>query len=117
MAALPDCLNIGQSHSPWPRVAGQETHGDLLDLVALHDFDPFVQGTSRIAADACACHESFVLAQHVVVPDLMTTKTVPSNLVPVSTAMLEQIAELDAKSISPETVRHLLSLVGARARS
>ncbi len=40
----------------------------------------------------------------------MTTKTVP-----VSTAMLEQIADLDAKSISPETARHLLELAFTRS--
>jgi len=40
----------------------------------------------------------------------MTSKTVTTNPVPVSTAMLEQIAGLDAKSISPETARHLLDL-------
>jgi hypothetical protein len=38
----------------------------------------------------------------------MTSKTVTTNPLPVSTAMLEQIADLDAKSISPETARHLL---------
>jgi hypothetical protein len=40
----------------------------------------------------------------------MTTKTVPVKSVPVSMAMLEQIADLEAKSISPETARHLLEL-------
>ena len=43
-------------------------------------------------------------------PDLMTTKTVPAKPVPVSMAMLVQIADLDAKSMSPETARHLLDL-------
>ena len=45
----------------------------------------------------------------------MTTKAVPSNPVPVSTAMLEQIADLDAKSISAETARHLLELSFTRS--
>lgn len=40
----------------------------------------------------------------------MTTKTVPPKPVPVSLAMLEQIADLDATSLSPETARHLLEL-------
>jgi hypothetical protein len=47
--------------------------------------------------------------------DFMTTKTVAAKTVPVSTAMLEQIAELDAKSISPETARHLLELSFTRS--
>ncbi|MFI5459333.1 MAG: hypothetical protein ACHRXM_28240 [Isosphaerales bacterium] len=45
----------------------------------------------------------------------MTSKTVTTNPVPVSTAMLEQIAGLDAKSISPETARHLLHLSFSRS--
>ena len=45
----------------------------------------------------------------------MTSKTVTTNPVPVSTAMLEQIAGLDAKSISPETARHLLELSISRS--
>jgi hypothetical protein len=45
----------------------------------------------------------------------MTIKTVPEKPVPVSTAMLEQIAELDAKSISAETARHLLELSFTRS--
>jgi len=40
----------------------------------------------------------------------MPTKAVVAKPVRVSTAMLEQIAELDAKSISPETAQHLLKL-------
>jgi len=45
----------------------------------------------------------------------MTTKTVPAKPVPVSMAMLEQIADLEAKSISPETARHLLELSFTRS--
>ena len=45
----------------------------------------------------------------------MTTKTVLAKPVPVSMAMLEQIADLDAKSISPETARHLLELAFTQA--
>jgi len=56
-----------------------------------------------------------VFFQHTVNPDLMTTKTVTTSPVPVSTAMLEQIAGLDAKSISPETARHLLDLSFSRS--
>lgn len=40
----------------------------------------------------------------------MMSRSATSNLVPVSLAMLEQIADLDAKSISRETARHLLEL-------
>jgi hypothetical protein len=36
--------------------------------------------------------------------------TVPAKSLPVSMAMFEQIADLNAKSISPETARHLLDL-------
>lgn len=45
----------------------------------------------------------------------MMSKTVTTNPVPVSVAMLEQIAGLDAKSISPETARHLLRLSFSRS--
>jgi hypothetical protein len=45
----------------------------------------------------------------------MTTKTVPATPVTVSTAMLEQIAELEVKSMSPETARHLLALCFTRS--
>ena len=40
----------------------------------------------------------------------MTIKTATTKPVPVSMAMLEQIADIDAKSVSPETARHLLKL-------
>ena len=45
----------------------------------------------------------------------MTSKTVTTNPVPVSMAVLEQIAKLDTKSISPETARHLLALSFSRS--
>jgi hypothetical protein len=45
----------------------------------------------------------------------MTTKIVPAKPMPVSMAMLEKIADLDAKSISPETARHLLELTFTRS--
>jgi hypothetical protein len=45
----------------------------------------------------------------------MTTKTVTAKPEPVGTAMLEQIASLDAKSISPETARQLLDLYFSRS--
>jgi hypothetical protein len=45
----------------------------------------------------------------------MTSKTVGTNPVPFSTAMLEQIADLDAKSISADTARHLLTLSISRS--
>jgi len=45
----------------------------------------------------------------------MTTKTVTPKSARVSTAMLEQIAKLDAKSISPDTARHLLELSFSRS--
>jgi hypothetical protein len=45
----------------------------------------------------------------------MTTKTAAAKPERVSTAMLEQIAGLDAKSISPETARHLLELSFSRS--
>ena len=71
---------------------------------------------SRIAADLSACYDnSLVFFQRTFNPDLMTSKTVTTNPVPVSTAMLEQIAGLDAKSISPETARHLLDLSFSRS--
>lgn len=40
----------------------------------------------------------------------MSTRTVREKPVSAGTAMLEQIADLDAKSISPETARHILEL-------
>jgi hypothetical protein len=40
----------------------------------------------------------------------MATKSVGEKPVPVGTAVLEQLVELDAKSISPETARKLLDL-------
>jgi hypothetical protein len=40
----------------------------------------------------------------------MASNTATTGPVHVSMAMLEQIADLDAKSISPETARHLLEL-------
>ncbi len=45
----------------------------------------------------------------------MTSKTITTNPVPVGTAMLEQIAGLDAKSMSPEAARHLLDLSFSRS--
>lgn len=42
--------------------------------------------------------------------ELMATKTGTVQLEPVGTAVLEQLADLDAKSISPETARKLLEL-------
>lgn len=56
-----------------------------------------------------------ILAQRTINRDVMTTKTVTAKPVSVSTAMLEQIADLDAKSISPETARHLLELSFSRS--
>ena len=56
-----------------------------------------------------------ISAQHAMGLDLMTIKTITEKSVPVSMAMLEQIADLDAKSISPETVRHLLELSFTRS--
>jgi hypothetical protein len=46
--------------------------------------------------------------------DIMATKTVAAKLEPVGTAMLEQLADLDSKSISPETARKLLDLAFSR---
>ncbi len=40
----------------------------------------------------------------------MATQTAKSKPEPVGTAILEQLAELDVKSISPETARKLLQL-------
>jgi len=40
----------------------------------------------------------------------MRSQTLTTNPASVSTALLEQIADLEAKSISPETARHLLDL-------
>ena len=40
----------------------------------------------------------------------MTTKAVTAKPVPVGTAMLEQIAGLDPKSLSPEAARQFLDL-------
>ena len=45
----------------------------------------------------------------------MIPKTVTTDPVPVSMAMLEQIADLDARSISPATARHLLELSFSRS--
>ena len=47
--------------------------------------------------------------------DLMPTKTLPAKPLPVSLAMLEQIADLHAESMSPETARHLLDLSFTRS--
>ena len=44
----------------------------------------------------------------------MATKTVAAKPEPVGTAMLEQLADLDAKSISPETARKFLDLAFSR---
>ena len=46
--------------------------------------------------------------------DFMATKTVAAKPGPVGTAMLEQLADLDAKSISPETARKFLDLAFSR---
>ena len=44
----------------------------------------------------------------------MATKTVAAKPGPVGTAMLEQLADLDAESISPETARKFLDLAFSR---
>ena len=46
----------------------------------------------------------------------MTGKTVTAKPEPVGTLMLEQIAGIDGKSISPETARHLLGLSFSRSQ-
>ena len=57
---------------------------------------------------------TFVPAQHFMELDFMATKTVAAKPEPVGTAMLEQLADLDAKSISPETARKFLDLAFSR---
>src|SRR5271157_5126036 len=57
---------------------------------------------------------TFVPAQHFMEFDFMATKTVAAKPEPVGTAMLEQLADLDAKSISPETARKFLDLAFSR---
>ena len=46
----------------------------------------------------------------------MATKTVAAKPEPVGTAMLERLAELDAKSISPGTARMFLDLRFSRSQ-
>jgi hypothetical protein len=48
--------------------------------------------------------------------DVMPIKTVGAKPEPVGTAMLEQLADLDAKSISPETARKFLDLAFSRSQ-
>ena len=43
-------------------------------------------------------------------PELMATKTGTQRTENIGTAMLEQLAELDARSLSPETARSFLQL-------
>lgn len=43
-------------------------------------------------------------------PELMATKTGTHGTEQIGTAMLEQLTELDARSLSPETARKLLDL-------
>jgi len=57
---------------------------------------------------------TFVRAQYFMEFDFMATKTVAAKPEPVGTAMLEQLADLDAKSISPETARKFLDLAFSR---
>ena len=46
----------------------------------------------------------------------MATTTVAAKPEPVGTAMLEQLADLDAKSISPATARKFLDLAFSRSQ-
>jgi hypothetical protein len=62
------------------------------------------------------CYSDLVSAQHFMDLDFMATKTVAAKPEPVGTAMLEQLADLDAKSISPETARKLLDLAFSRSQ-
>jgi len=48
--------------------------------------------------------------------DFMATNTVAAKPEPVGTAILEQLADLDAKSISPETARKFLDLAFSRSQ-
>ena len=57
---------------------------------------------------------TLVPAQHFMEFDFMATKTGAAKPEPVGTAMLEQLADLDAKSISPETARKFLDLAFSR---
>ena len=50
-------------------------------------------------------------------PELMATKTGTHRAEQIGTAMLEQLAELDARSLSPATARKLLDLNFSEAQN